>query len=241
MISGIVRETPFQTHFLLLRPRMGVSIESEDFLSRIDHLRQCNAQIRFLSLEPLLGPLPKLDLKEIDWVIAGGESGPNARSVEVEWVREIRDQCLAAGVPHFFKQWGRLSNNPDETDPTAKENGGRAKGGRLLDGRTWDEMPPIESQSPAPSNGKESPFVVHCRRAKCDVYVGRPSKWGNPFKIGLDGTREEVIHKYRTWLLEERPDLVAAAKEELKDKILGCWCAPKPCHGDVLSEIANRE
>ncbi|MCA9428195.1 MAG: DUF4326 domain-containing protein [Candidatus Omnitrophica bacterium] len=102
-------------------------------------------------------------------------------------------------------------------------------------------MPPIESQSPAPSNGKESPFVVHCRRAKCDVYVGRPSKWGNPFKIGLDGTREEVIHKYRTWLLEERPDLVAAAKEELKDKILGCWCAPKPCHGDVLSEIANRE
>jgi protein gp37 len=85
---------------------MGVSVENEDYSFRVDHLRQTDARIKFLSLEPLLGPLSKLNLTSIDWVIVGGESGPNARPILKEWVVEIRDQCIAASVPFFFKQWG---------------------------------------------------------------------------------------------------------------------------------------
>ena len=105
----------------------GVSVEAADYVHRIDDLREVPAALRFLSFEPLLGPLPRLDLTDIDWVIVGGESGPGARPVDPDWVRDIRDQCLSAGVPFFFKQWG----------------GTRKKAaGRLLDGRVWDEMPP---------------------------------------------------------------------------------------------------
>ena len=82
-----------------------------------------------------------------------------------------------------------------------------------------------------------SSLVVHCKRAVFDVYIGRPSKWGNPFEIGRDGDRETVIRKYRDWI-QTQPQLLAALPE-LKGKVLGCWCAPKPCHGDVLSEMAN--
>jgi protein gp37 len=105
---------------------MGVSVENSAYLERIDLLRRTPAQIRFLSLEPLLGPLENLNLDEIDWVIVGGESGPRSRPMETSWVTSIRDQCESAGVPFFFKQWG-----------------GRNKkaAGRLLDGRTWDAMP----------------------------------------------------------------------------------------------------
>lgn len=121
---------------------MGVSVENVDYTFRIDHLRETGAAIKFLSLEPLLGPLPELNLTGIDWVIVGGESGPGARCMDIAWVREIRDQCQQAGIPFFFKQFGHLSNNPDSTEAIAKSNGGSAKGGRLLDGRLWDEMPP---------------------------------------------------------------------------------------------------
>lgn len=82
-------------------------------------------------------------------------------------------------------------------------------------------------------------LVVHCKRDRYDVYIGRPSKWGNPFAIGRDGTREEVIDKYRTWLLGQ-PELLAALPE-LKGKVLGCWCAPQACHGDVLAKLASGE
>ena len=85
---------------------MGVSVESLKYTPRIDHLRQTGAVVKFLSLEPLLGPLPGLNLDGIDWVIVGGESGPGARPMDPSWVLEIRDQCLDAGVPFFFKQWG---------------------------------------------------------------------------------------------------------------------------------------
>jgi protein gp37 len=105
---------------------MGVSVESQEYAIRIDHLRQTGANIRFLSLEPLLGPLPDLDLKGINWVIVGGESGPGARPMKPGWVSEIRDQCLSAGVPFFFKQWGGTN---------------RKRAGRNLDGKTWDETP----------------------------------------------------------------------------------------------------
>jgi protein gp37 len=105
---------------------MGVSVESTSVLDRIDHLRRTPARTRFLSCEPLLTALPELDLTNIDWVIVGGESGPSPRSMSACWVEEIRDQCIAAGVAFFFKQWGGR---------TPKANG------RSLDGRTWDEMP----------------------------------------------------------------------------------------------------
>jgi hypothetical protein len=80
--------------------------------------------------------------------------------------------------------------------------------------------------------------VVHCKHAKYDVYVGRPSKWGNPFTIGRDGTRPQVIAKYRAWILTQ-PALVEAARRELRGKVLACWCAPLACHAEVLAEIAG--
>lgn len=107
---------------------MGVTVESDAVLGRVDHLRTVPAAVRFLSCEPLLGPLPGLNLAGIDWVIAGGESGPQARPVEEKWLVELRDKCLDADVPYFFKQWGGRS-------PKA--------GGRTLQGRTWDQMPPL--------------------------------------------------------------------------------------------------
>ncbi len=107
---------------------MGVSVESEDYTFRIDHLRTTGAAVRFLSVEPLLGPISKLDLSDIHWVIVGGESGPGARPMREEWAIEIRDQCQAAGVPFFFKQWGGVN---------------KKRTGRLLEGRTWDEMPAV--------------------------------------------------------------------------------------------------
>jgi protein gp37 len=105
---------------------MGVSVENQDYTMRIDHLRRTDAHVKFLSLEPLLGPLRKLNLRAIDWVIVGGESGPGARPMDSEWVRDIRDQCLHADVQFFFKQWGGVN---------------KKKAGRALDGRTWDQMP----------------------------------------------------------------------------------------------------
>lgn len=105
---------------------MGVSVENEKYQYRIDDLRQTKAAIKFLSLEPLLGPLPNLDLSGIDWVIVGGESGPGARPMNQEWVTSIRDQCSDANVPFFFKQWGGVQ---------------KKRAGRSLEGRTWDEMP----------------------------------------------------------------------------------------------------
>jgi protein gp37 len=107
---------------------MGVSVESERYLHRIEHLRRTNAVIKFLSLEPLLGPLPHLDLGGIDWVIVGGESGPGARPLQEQWVLEIKDLCAVRGVPFFFKQWGGVN---------------KKRAGRLLMGRTWDEMPAL--------------------------------------------------------------------------------------------------
>jgi protein gp37 len=105
---------------------LGVSVESADYRWRIDHLRKVPASIRFLSIEPLLAPVGTLDLRGIGWVITGGESGPHARPMQSNWVREIRDQCQQADVPFFFKQWGGVRKHLT---------------GRILDGRTWDAMP----------------------------------------------------------------------------------------------------
>ena len=116
---------------------MGVSVEDELHSYRIDHLRECRAKVKFLSLEPLLGPLGELDLKGIDWVIVGGESGARARLIDPYWVREVRDQCVFSSVPFFFKQWGGRN---------------KKKSGRLLDGRVWDEMPPGPLRTRAQQN-----------------------------------------------------------------------------------------
>jgi len=105
---------------------MGVSVENQDYVHRIDHLRQTGARVKFLSLEPLLGPLPHLDLSGIHWIIVGGESGPGARPLKEEWVLEVRGECQVARVPFFFKQWGGVR---------------KKRAGRLLEGRTWDELP----------------------------------------------------------------------------------------------------
>lgn len=144
---------------------LGTSIENDRYVWRANHLRATPAAVRFLSLEPLLGPLPSLDLTGIDWVIVGGESGPGARPMHPDWVRDIRDRCVAAGIPFFFKQWGAWSPTlpaaPDWTggaqyvDTEGKRSAaptpgaafmqrlGKKAAGRLLDGRTWDEMPAV--------------------------------------------------------------------------------------------------
>jgi protein gp37 len=144
-VFDVIRETPQHTYQALTKRAyrmarcadqlawpdnlwMGVSVESADAVDRIDHLRGTPAAVRFLSCEPLITALPNLNLADINWVIAGGESGPNARTMDPEWVRDIRDQCLDAGVAFFFKQWGGR---------TPKANG------RKLEGRTWDEMPEL--------------------------------------------------------------------------------------------------
>jgi len=107
---------------------MGVTVEDKDTLYRIDHLRETVAATEFLSFEPLIGPLGKLDLRDIDWVIVGGESGFGARPMDPSWVKDIRERCVKSNIPFFFKQRG---------DVRKKE------AGRELDGRTWDEMPQV--------------------------------------------------------------------------------------------------
>ena len=108
---------------------MGVSVENQDYTFRIDYLRNTGAHTKFLSVEPLIGPISKLNLNNIDWVIVGGESGPGARTMKEEWVIEIKDKCLESDVPFFFKQWGGVN---------------KKKRGRLLEGKTWNQMPLIK-------------------------------------------------------------------------------------------------
>jgi len=120
---------------------LGTSVEDETKRSRINHLQETNAEVRFLSIEPLIGPPGQLDLSNIQWVIVGGESGPNARPMQLAWARSVRDQCVAQHVRFFFKQWG----------------GFRPKsGGRVLDGREWNEFPEFPERPDAPSRPQTS-------------------------------------------------------------------------------------
>jgi protein gp37 len=125
-LSQLASELPWASNIW-----MGVSVEDAAQRHRIDALRNTGARVKFLSLEPLLGPLHDLDLSGIDWVIVGGESGPNARPIDAEWVIDLRDQCRRAGVPFFFKQWGGRN---------------KKKTGRVLQGRTWDQMPKVSAE-----------------------------------------------------------------------------------------------
>ena len=110
----------------------GVSVENADYSWRVQHLRRVPAKVRFISVEPLLGPIPNLPLKGISWVIVGGESGPNHRNIDISWVRDIRDQCLSINVPFFFKQWGGNTSKA---------------GGRHLDRKVWSQMPDVPISS----------------------------------------------------------------------------------------------
>jgi protein gp37 len=147
-VFKVMRETPQHTYQVLTKRSerlrevtseldwpsnvwMGVSVESEDYLFRVNDLRETNASVKFLSLEPLLGPLDSLDLKSINWVIAGGESGPGARSMDPDWVRSIRDKCEINAVAFHFKQWGGAN---------------KKRNGRVLDNRTWDQLPSFDFQ-----------------------------------------------------------------------------------------------
>lgn len=111
---------------------MGTSVENKTVTGRVRDLKGTKAKVKFLSVEPLIGPIPRLPIAGIDWVIVGGESGPGARPMEADWVRQIRDRCVERGVPFFFKQWGGVTKSAT---------------GRELDGRTWDEMPETASAS----------------------------------------------------------------------------------------------
>jgi len=123
-LASICGELPWPSNIW-----QGVSVESSEYTWRISYLAKVPARIRFLSVEPLLGPIPHLPLEQVDWVIVGGESGPDHRPVDPTWVRSIRNQCLALGIPFFFKQWG--GNTPKS-------------GGRRLEGRTWSQMPIVK-------------------------------------------------------------------------------------------------
>lgn len=120
---------------------MGVSVEGQQQAVRLDHLRGVPAAVRFVSLEPLVAPVPRLDVSGVDWAILGGESGPRSRPLQPEWARSVRDACVGAGVPFFFKQWG------GRTPKT---------GGRLLDGREWSEMPSAERDGGAERRDRDA-------------------------------------------------------------------------------------
>lgn len=185
---------------------VGTSVEDGRVLDRVDALRAVPAFRRFLSCEPLLGPVGDLDLTGIHWVVVGGESGPRARPMDVGWARDIRDRCVAAGVPLFFKQFGRLSNNPDPDDATAKENGGGAKGGRLLDGRAWDQHPAVPGFRDPHAVGLAVPPPLS-DEAWAGVAPVLPGRVGTAGGTGLDNRAFVEAVRWRAWTLRPWRDL----------------------------------
>jgi hypothetical protein len=243
-----------------------VSVEDRARLARVDELRARPAAVRFLSFEPLLEDLGPLDLHGIDWVIVGGESGPAARPMHPDRARRVRDQCVTAGVPFFFKQWGEWMPAPEHMNfaEAAAWVGarrfehhssghtlvrvGKKNAGGLLDGVQWHQFPAatttvgsdhvvlLNRKDLGPPSTSLPPNAVYIgRRLKRAGYDLPESKWHNPFKVGRDGTLDQVLAKYRERVVS-RPDLMASLPE-LEGKLLVCWCAPKPCHGDVLIEL----
>ena len=149
---------------------LGTSVEDSRVAHRIAALRKVPAHIRFLSVEQLLGPLPRLPLRDIDWVIVGGESGPKARPMDATWVKQIRDRCVARGVPFFFKQWGGKN---------------KKKAGRTLDGRTWDQVPYDEATMRAMP-------LFEQKREDLSYTVGR-IKLYQPDELVFDFMRAEMV------------------------------------------------
>jgi protein gp37 len=155
---------------------MGVSIENNRWAVRAEYLREVPAAVRFVSAEPLLGPLDQLDLSEIHWLIAGGESGPRHRPVRPEWLRALRDHCQREGVPFFFKQWGGLRPQSN---------------GRLLDGREWNEMPKHVAYATNGTNGRPMP-------RQRDIPDNADEKW---FLHAHSAAKHQILHGYLgAWL-----------------------------------------
>jgi protein gp37 len=155
---------------------MGTSVEDRRVLHRIKDLVKIPASTRFLSVEPLLGPLPRLPLQGIDWVIVGGESGPGSRHLDPDWVRVIRDRCITRGVPFFFKQWGGTN---------------KKAAGRLLDGREWNEMPERSQHGRHTPHGLDR-RAAHSRQTRNseDLFRGLGS---HPGAVAVDSGRRTVI------------------------------------------------
>jgi len=152
---------------------MGTSVEDSRVLDRVHHLQRTSAKVKFLSVEPLLGPISRLPLEGIDWVIVGGESGPNARPMDGDWVRQIRDQCNRYQIPFFFKQWGGTN---------------KALTGRILDKRTWDDMPTLAHHN---LNGELDEGRV-ARRRRSAHSSQAPNTSGIPQRLAADpGTRAD--------------------------------------------------
>jgi protein gp37 len=138
-----MRRWKYKLNHTLRNVWYGVTVCAPDELSKLDDLRETPAAVRFVSFEPLLADMGQVDLSGIDWVICGGESGPGARPMHPDWVRSLRDQCAAASVPFFFKQWGDHPWPWCKTMVTAGWDVNAKKGGRVLDGREWNQYPEV--------------------------------------------------------------------------------------------------
>ena len=177
---------------------MGVSVETDKYVFRVDHLREVDAAVRFISAEPLLGPVPSLNLSGIHWVIAGGESGKAARPMHPAWARQLRDAVQEAEVPFFFKQWGTWAPAPPEARlsvtvegdlvqsdklvgvpgaPAPVRRSSKVAAGRLLDGRTWDEMPARAGPLGRPHRARHhgSGTLGACGRPRCSSAAYLPA------------------------------------------------------------------
>jgi protein gp37 len=155
---------------------MGTSVENVLVLHRVSSLQKIPARIRFLSVEPLLGPIPRLPLTGIHWVIVGGESGPGARPMDEQWVRSIRDRCIAQQVPFFFKQWGGVNKKLT---------------GRILDGLTWDDMPERVEKLEGLFGERRTANSLACRSAH-DRKASDPSS----ISVGMDADSFQPIEKH---------------------------------------------
>ncbi|TKJ39253.1 MAG: hypothetical protein CEE38_00445 [Planctomycetes bacterium B3_Pla] len=181
---------------------MGVTVENAECAFRIDHLRQTGAAIKFISFEPLLGSILDIGLEGIDWVIVGGESGPRARPMIPEWVIGIRDQCLGADVPFFFKQWGGVN---------------KSKTGRVLDGRMWDQMPQQSklTEEEEVNSGQCAGLLQHVESIRSRFSVFNR-------KVGCSGLYREFVTdglKYRKLNCMHTEYARAASPAELMERI----------------------
>ena len=220
----------------------GVSVETPEYWNRVGSLRRTGARTKFLSMEPLLGPFPKLDLDGIDWVIVGGESGPGARPMHIDWVRAVRDRCVEQGVPFFFKQWGRHDFNPDPSDPTDKKNGGKSKGGKLLDGLEWNQYPPIlnstrlkERQMPKVEADIDNPAAKPTRKTSKKKASKKTSKSvrkkaakktkGNQGNRYDDKEKKSFLKKYHARMVAGDSKSAAAKVVKIPQQTLDRWDA----------------
>ena len=169
---------------------LGTSVEDSRVAGRIDALRRVPAAIRFISAEPLIGSVGEVDLDGVGWVIVGGESGPKARPMRAGWARELRDQCVEAGVPFFFKQWGRHDAEGGAV--------GKKKSGRALDGRLWNEHPPVAGFADPHAVGVAAPPPL-TDDEWARVAPVLPGREGTPGGTGVDNRAFVEAVRWKAW------------------------------------------